>query len=69
MILSIPISSCPDDLHKSFLVFFLPDGQYVFIKGRDAQGKRNACAVVKSDVNVTSGIEIHLSYFIKILIA
>lgn len=68
MILNIPISSRPDDLHK-FLKFFLPDGQYVFIKGRDARGNRNACAVVKSHVDVTSGIEIHLSNFIKILIA
>ena len=68
MILNIPISSRLDDLHKFFFSFFLPDGQYIFIKGRDAQGNsRNACAVVKSDVDI--GIEIHLSNFIKILIA
>ncbi|XP_078314155.1 uncharacterized protein LOC111131446 [Crassostrea virginica] len=38
-------------------------GQYIFIKGRDAQGNsRNACAVVKSHVDVTSDMQISFWY-------
>ena len=48
-------------------VFVLPDGKYIYIKGRDAQGhSRNASAVVESDVSVASGIESHLSNLMKI---
>ena len=50
-----------------YLFFFLPDGKYIYIKGRDAHGNsRNASAVVESDVAVTSGIESHLSNLMKI---
>ena len=50
----------------SIFCFLLPDGKYIYIKGRDAQGNSNAFAVVESDVTVTSGIESHLSNLTKI---
>nr|XP_022335159.1 uncharacterized serine-rich protein C215.13-like isoform X2 [Crassostrea virginica] len=41
-------------------------GKYIFIKGRDAQGKsRNTSAVLESDVAVTSGMQISFWYYMN----